>query len=513
MARPAPDAAVLTALEPLRLPDGRPLGEALEPWQRERVLAPILARAKGLPAHPLVWCELLKGAGKSTLAAAVAVAECLAYEQTWVDVAAVDADQGDIIGAFAAGFCDRTPGVGPHAKATKGRITFANGSVIQILSSDEPSAHGTGGRGRRYRVILDELTLWPDFALAHALLASTGKTRDVQTLVLTNPGATQSGEAWRWREQARKGRAGWHCYAPADAIKPGWITEAWRQQMRAALPPALYERFIQGRWSADAAYLSRAQVEACVDAAWAPQDGGPWPCWAGCDYGRVKDRCAIAVVGWTGDRLALLRLDVADPTEVAGGEVLIAAVEELLLWLAGAFPGLRRIVLDPWQLAGTVQKLRLRLGAERIAELPFGVSNQEKVSAALFNLVTAGTLRLYPDAALVDELVGLQTVVTPKGFRADHRRGGHNDRFAALAMAAMAAVEAGRPVLNPFIAISGRRLTAPFLGRPPVPVDGGTRLAFAAAGMRGVWDEDVDALLALTDPEAPASSLRLGRPC
>ena len=43
------DHAVLSALESLILPDGRPLGEALEPWQRDHVLAPALARRRGGP--------------------------------------------------------------------------------------------------------------------------------------------------------------------------------------------------------------------------------------------------------------------------------------------------------------------------------------------------------------------------------------------------------------------------------------------------------------------------------
>lgn len=452
------DRAVLAVSESLMLSDGRPLKKALEPWQRQEVLAPALARSLGLPVHPLAWFELSKGLGKSTLAAAWAVAECLAHPDTWVDVAAVDRDQAGILLGFAAGFCTRTPGINSHARPLKDRIAFDNQSMLQVLSADEPSAHGSGGRGRRYRVVLDELALWPDLGLAHALIASTGKVADSQVLILSNPGAVRGGEVWRLRELARQGQAGWYLYAPEDSIKPGWITDAWREQMKVALPPALYERFVLGRWSdGEDTFLTREQVLACVDPAWQRQTGGTIPVYMACDLGLRKDRTAIAVIGWIGDKVTLLDLVVMDPKQSAVSEVSIEIVEQTLLRLAEVFP-VRRVLIDPWQLAGSRQRLEGRLP---IAEFPYVVSNQEKVSKTLYSLVAQGKLRLYPDPALVDELACLRSVMTPKGFRFDHRRGNHNDRAVALGMACLAACEDGQPSSSSFrVALGGQRLSA-----------------------------------------------------
>ncbi len=461
------DAAVLRVIEQAVLPDGRLLGDALEAWQRTHVLGPLLARRKGLPAHPLCWSELLKGAGKSTLGAAWAVAECVVHDGTWVDLAAIDKDQAGIIGDMAAGFIARTPALRRQAKVTRGRLDFRNGSTVRILSSDEPSAHGGGGRGLRYRLILDELALWPDFGLAHTLLASTGKVPDVQTVVLSNPGAVRGGEAWRLRTKAEARRAGWHLYAPADGITPGWITDEWRQQMREALPEPLYNRFVLGRWhDGPDQFLSREQVMGCVDATWTPQASSRLPSYCGCDLGLRKDRTSIAVVGWDGPRLVLLNAWTADPEAVAGGEILIQAVEEMLTLIGQAFAP-QRILLDPWQLIGSRQRLAATLPVQ---DFPYVVSNQEKVSATLYNLLASRRLRLYPDDDLVDELVGLQTVVTPKGFRFDHRRGGFNDRVVALGMAAFAACEAGMPSglsLSDVLGVGGGRASAPLLDRLP----------------------------------------------
>jgi phage terminase large subunit-like protein len=420
------------------------------------MLAPILARVKGLPAHPLCWNELKKGAAKTTLAAALGIAECLAHPGTWVDVAAVDRDQAGILLDFAAGFCLRTPGINSHARPLKEKIEFDNESVLQTMAADEPSAHGSGGRGRRYRVILDELSLWPDFGLCHALLASTGKVPDSQVVILSNPGSTRGGEVWRLRELARQGTAGWHLFAPEDEIKPSWITDAWRERMRQVLPGNLYDRFVLGRWSdGEDAFLTREQVLSCVDPAWHQQSGGTMPVYVACDLGLRKDRTAIAVVGWDGDKLALHSMDVMDPKQ-SGGEVVIEAVEQVLLRLAEAFP-VRKVLLDPWQLASSRQRLQARLPIE---DFPYVVSNQEKVSKTLFSLIGQGKLRLYPDPALIDELSCLRSVVTPKGFRFDHRRGGHNDRAVALGMACLAACEDGQPSSRRIICAVGSGVRA-----------------------------------------------------
>jgi hypothetical protein len=402
---------------------------------------------------------LLKGAGKSMIAAALAVAECVAHPGTWIDIAACDRDQADIVRGFAAGLGTSTPALRGRVKSLKDRMMFDSGSVLQVLSADEPSAHGTGGRGRRYRVILDELSLWPDLGLAHALLASTGKVKNVQTLILSNPGATKSGEAWRLREQARQGAAGWFLYAPEDTIAPGWISEAWREQMRTALPPQLYERFIKGRWAdgPDAAF-TREMLEACEDPAWGPQSSGTTGVEVGVDIGLRHDSAAIEIVGWRGDLLYRFNGGIADPREFPDGEVPIELIENELLRLATAFP-VRKIYADTWQFAGSRQRLEARMPIEDFSN---NVPNQEKMSKTLYNLIASKRLRLYHDPDLIDELVALRTVVSPRGFRLDHRPGLHNDRTVALAMACYAAAESGpsRPITSADFCLGGSRISA-----------------------------------------------------
>jgi hypothetical protein len=97
-----------------------------------------------------------------------------------------------------------------------------------------------------------------------------------------------------------------------------------------------------------------------------------------------------------------------------------------------------------------------------IEDFSNNVPNQEKMSKTLYNLIASKRLRLYHDPDLIDELVALRTVVSPRGFRLDHRPGLHNDRTVALAMACYAAAESGpsRPITSADFCLGGSRISA-----------------------------------------------------
>jgi hypothetical protein len=118
--------------------------------------------------------------------------------------------------------------------------------------------------------------------------------------------------------------------------------------------------------------------------------------------------------------------------------VQIAEIEEDLAEVNGRFHR-PKFFFDPWQLAGSAQKLRTK--GLRVTEFVFGAANVKRLSENLLGLVKGGTLRLYPDAELERELLRLEIRETTYGWRLDHRSGGHSDRAMALAMAALAVRE------------------------------------------------------------------------
>jgi hypothetical protein len=437
--------------EQMVLPDGRKVGDALadDEWVERDLLRPVFARGRdGLPSHRLVYLELPRGHWKSGGAAAVALAEAILSASTDVVVAAADQEQAGIIGQNISGYLGRgSRTLRASVKATRAEFTVpVRDSRIRILSSDVPGSWGLGGLRRRFRLVCDELVAWPaerGEQLWQALVSATGKVDDTQTIVLSNAGF-DAGRGWQWRVREAADREPWGYLFAADGIVASWITAEWVEQMRALLPPPAFDRLIGNRWTSESGdFVSAEQWRRCVDPLWSPQTGGSGPFFAGLDLGLTKDRTCLAVVHREGERVVLDDLQVWSGTR--GEPVSIATVERAVLDAARRFRTIR-LTCDPWQLKGSIE--RLRAAGVATSEFVFSQSSIGRLSAALFESITGATLRVYPDAELEEEILGLRVVQTANGWRFDHRASGYSDRAVALAIALQAARRAG----------SGRRM-------------------------------------------------------
>lgn len=418
------------------LSDGRRVGEALaaDAWIEDDLLRPVFDRdVNGLPRHRLVYLEVPRGHWKSGGAAAVAIAEAFLGHSTDVVVAAADRDQAGIIGENISGYLHRNATLRASVRAKADEFLIpARDSRIRIIASDEPGSWGLGGVRQRFRLIADELTAWPTRGekLWIALVSATGKTPDVQTIVLSNAGTGQE-RSWQWRIRETARRAPWGYLFAASGVTASWIGPDWVEQMRELLPPTAFERVILNRWTSESGdFVTREQWRRCVDERWAPQ---PWgragvQYVAGVDLGLVKDRTAIAVLHRDGDEAVLDELMVFQGSRAE--PVSIASVERTILDLADRFSGLR-VVCDPWQFKGSVERLRGRVGVE---EFQFTAGSVGRLSTSLYQSITAGRLRVFPDDELEREVLGLQVVETSSGWRFDHRAGGYSDRAVAIGM-------------------------------------------------------------------------------
>jgi phage terminase large subunit-like protein len=425
------------------LADGRRLGETLtrDRWVVDDLLGPVFASGgDGLPRHRLVYLELARGHWKSGGAAAVALAEALVVDEaTDVVIAAADRDQAAIVLANIDGYVARNPELGGllHVRGDE-RIVADTGSRIAVVTSDAPSAWGHGGTHARFRLVCDELAVWPREEFFVALASSTGKRPDTQTIVLSNAGF-DPGRSWQWRVRETARTEPWgYLYSPAGVIA-SWVSAEWVEQMRALLPPAAFKRVILNEWSTGVGdFVSAEQWAACVDAKREPSVRGEWTrrYTAGLDLGLTKDRTALAVVHREGDRVVL---DELQTWQGSSREPLsIETVERALLDVRRRYESLL-VRADPWQLAGSIQRLR-RAGVA-IQEYTFGTGSLQRLSAALYQAITSRALRVFPDAELEAEVLGLVVRETPGGWRIDHRAGGYSDRAIALALALQGALE------------------------------------------------------------------------
>ena len=432
--------------EQIVLADGRRVGDALEAdrWIEEDLLAPVFERdERGLPRFRLVYLELPRGHWKSGGAAAIALTEAVLNPDTDVVVAAGDVDQARIVTENIDGYLRRNASLGRQFKQKRDEFTVPGSqSRIRVISSDAPTAWGLGGTHRRFRVICDELTVWKSEDLWLALASATGKTPDVQTIVISNAGYSQSG--WQWRVRESAGEADWAYLFTVDGVIANWVTDEWIAQMRALLPGSAFDRVIRNRWTSESGdFVTRSQWRRCVDPtlrerSWTPAHGTAY---VGLDLGLTHDRTALAAVYVDGQEVVLDELQVWQGSR--GEPVQIEAVERALVDLRRRHGGRLHVTADPWQLKASIQRLQSQ--GVSIEEFAFAPASIQKLSALLYETISGATLRVFDDQELEEEILGLQVVQRPSGWSFDHRAQGYSDRAVALAMATRAAIRRRRP--------------------------------------------------------------------
>lgn len=105
------------------------------------------------------------------------------------------------------------------------------------------------------------------------------------------------------------------------------------------------------------------------------------------------------------------------------------------------FPRIR-IVVDPWNLKGTIERLKRHC---RIEEFTFTSSNVEKMSRNLYYFVHNGLVRFFPHNELEKELLSLNLEQKSYGYRFDHPSSQFSDHAIALSIALMQVAEVKKP--------------------------------------------------------------------
>ena len=179
-----------------------------------------------------------------------------------------------------------------------------------------------------------------------------------------------------------------------------------------------------------------------------------------------------------------------------------STIEKTLLDLKQRFR-IREVRFDPWSMQATAQRL-VRAGINMV-EWPQSVPNISDASTCLYDLIKAGNLRVYPDAALTLAIQRAVAVEVPRGWKISKASQSHKvDIVIALAMASLAAVEGGGQTLSGFQGIKDLDIAKRAVG-------GGTPIAEAAA-TAGVGAQELTKWIE-RDASAPARvSAMLSRP-
>jgi phage terminase large subunit-like protein len=166
---------------------GQPL--TLSPWQENEIIRPLFGwkRADGTRKYRTMYCQIPRKAGKSTLAAGIALYLLFADGEPGAEIygAAADREQARIVFDMAKGMIDASTPLRDRATPYKSSIVIpSTASSYKVLSSDAHTKHGFSAHG----IIIDEVHALPNRDLWDVLTTSTGARRQPLTVAITTAG-------------------------------------------------------------------------------------------------------------------------------------------------------------------------------------------------------------------------------------------------------------------------------------------------------------------------------------
>jgi hypothetical protein len=433
----------LDLLHALVLEDGRRWGEAAVPEQVADAEA-ILDPESPTPFHYLTRS---RGYSKTCDLGGVAIAAMLAQlpPVSRSYAVAADADQGRLLLDAVRGFATRTEELRGALDVQAARVVATRtGSTLEAVPADAASAWGL----RPHLVVVDELSGWPSTSgprrLWEAVTSAVAKVPGSRLAVITT-----AGDPAHWSRRVLDHALGDPLWRVHEVAGPApWLDPERVEEQRRRLPEAIYRRLFLNEWvAADDRLAAPDDLRACVTLT-GPLPPEPGRTYAvGLDVGLKRDRTVATVVhgerivGAEGDtvgvRVVLDRIHTWQGSRLR--PVRLAEVEE---WLAQAARDYNRATIrfDPYQAAGTVQRLRDR--GVRCEEFTFSPSSVARLAVTLLTLIRDRALALPDDEELLDELATVRIRETSPGvLRMDHDSDRHDDRAVALALAASYVVE------------------------------------------------------------------------
>lgn len=423
-------------------PEPARFGTVAEDWQRQLVAPKIpmfeaLAGLRGDYTGPWSFCDILaRGHDKTSLEGRLATWALLASRRHIAGyIIAEDRDQGALVLDAMEVEAKLNPWVAKQLTFTRGLVTGPAGQ-IEVVPADAGSAYGL--RGNLF--IFDEWANWKKPKCRdvwRAVFSGTEKISPRVLGVVTNAGYLGSWQDGIYRTFQRNPD-----YVVWD--KPGqlasWMSPSRVAELKKAETPAEGRRLFDNAWidlGEDSGYLTLEQARGCVSGRlrmrFSRQPGVDNYVLI-VDYGPTRDRTVFLVAHAAADGEVIV-----DRCDVMTGVTSVETVEARIDSLIAAFKP-ERIVIDPYQMLGTIQRLQRQ--RQPVEEVKFrgGNLNHELCeclrTAVCHRLVTwyAGCGAL-PEDSMELELARLVTKRKDYGFRFDHVASGHDDRAFCLAMA------------------------------------------------------------------------------
>jgi hypothetical protein len=407
--------------------------------------------ADGRLVNTLLLYSAIKKSRKTELAGLLVLAVILLLGGRYAEGVICANDQEQAVSRCFTACCrivEASPLLQPMAKITGDKIVFAaTGSTISAIASNYAAIAG----GHPTIAVFDELwafsseravRLWDELIPV--------PTRKISCrLVVTHAGFSGEGELLHslYQRGLRLPLVGQDLRAGDGMVmfwshQPicHWQDERWLAAMRRDLPQNQYLRMIENRFvTSESSFVNMDKWDACVDSSWRPVIfDKAMHVWVGVDVGTKCDSTGIVGVGF--DR-ASKRVRLAfhrTLTPSATRPLQFVDVEATLKELSHRFQ-FQRVLVDPWQMSATVQ--RLVAAGLPIEEFPQTPGNMTQISQNLYELIEGNNLVLYADDSMRLAASRAVAAETARGFRIDKAKAVHKvDVIVALALACHAAV-------------------------------------------------------------------------
>lgn len=449
---------VLFLEDNFNLPDTR-LPVRIEDWQRKYILEPLFydLNSEGQRQFNIALLGMPKKDGKSTLAAMIGIFMMFCDELGGeIIVAANDKDQASMIiyNKIRKGI-QVSPMLRPGVDALKTSIEVkSTGTICRCIAHQYESAAGLNPNctlfdeiwGFKDRKFYDELTVVPT-------------RKNPLIVIVTYAGYEQHGLLWDLYQDGMSGDTLFEVPNREIHIKRGksdtgmfmywahenmssWVTPKYLDSQKKRLPPNVYQRFHENRWaSAELGFITHDDIIRNLDPAWhlqltmVPEKSYTYI--VALDLGLTHDRTARVVTHFNPEDQKVYVDSIRVWEGSPDSPVPIYDVERDLIEVTERF-GCRTLVIDPWQLQATIQKLR---GIYNIKPFNFS-ADMTRLSETLLTLLRGGRFAFYDDPRLFAELENIYAKQTARGWRIDHSSGQRNDIVIALGMAATECVQA-----------------------------------------------------------------------
>ena len=421
----------LDLLAALVLEDDRRWGEVAAPFQFEDAEA--IFSDVGPQWH---YLTRPRGGSKTTDLAGVALCWLATTAPPGARgyVVASDRDQAGLLTDSASGLVNRTPELSSVVDVRAFKITSKSGATVEVLAADGSSAFGL----RPSLIVADELAVWPSTRNARrvwsAIVSSLGKVKGSKFVCITSAGEPSS-LAFDILKNAKKSPDRWHVHEVAGPLP--WVDEA--DLLAQGLRDSEYARLHLNQWTqSEDRLVSHEDLEAAavLDGEQEAKPGTRYI--ISVDLGLVNDKSVVAVghsEPMSPEPNAPKRVVIDSLRKWRGSRkspVQIDDVESYLVLTSQRY-NLAKILCDPWQASGMIQRLK-RQGVP-CEQFPFTTSSTGRIGQALHLALRNRLLWLPNDPDLLSELARVRLRETGIGqARLDHDSGDHDDQAVAIAI-------------------------------------------------------------------------------